>query len=440
MRQAIRSKLLQSSEYAYAMLALFLLTQGPVYRTWSQSSGLAGQLPEPSVSHVHFASFLLVQAPGVLLWARRCQGNWLSQRNNAALAIFLAWMGLTVMWSTFARQSLPEFLALAATSGFGLYLADRFTSTRLWLVTAGAMAIGVGISWVSVMRLWDGAVNFQEGYWIGIYFNRNSLAPVAGLAIVSSLAVVISIRSRKSGTSRRRTLLFSFLAVVLAVYSAIELWKSESQTSPLALAIAVSTSGFWLVMQSICRRTGMLRRFSHLAAPLAIAIVSFAVFYVLRVVGGFGSLSSETTSLNMRRSLWSLSWSGFLEKPWHGWGWMAAWRTPDFFRQGDWWAVFDTNWSHSGYHDLLLGGGVLAAALFALYVFLSARAIGRCTPREALPVMLTVSFVLAAATQESFFIGSHFLWAVLVGALASPSSRKALSDEKNSSEVSPRNP
>lgn len=438
MRVAIPSQFFRSAEYLYAILALFLLTQGPVYRMWSQSSGLAGFLSEPSVSHAHFATFLCIQAPGVLLWFRRCNGEWLNRQSNTALVAFLVWLVLTVCWSTFARQSLPEVLAIVTTTGFGLYLADRFTSIHFWLVITGAMAIGVGITWVSVMRVWDGAVNFQEGYWIGIYFNRNSLAPVAGLAIVSCLGVLLSIQRRRERMDQRLAVLLSLLTVTVAVYSAIELWKSKSQTSPLALAIAVSTSGLWLFIQATCRRVRAFRRFSPFSAPLALVVVSIAVFSILRIVGGFGSLSSETTSLNMRRALWSLSWSGFLEKPWQGWGWMAAWKTPDFFRQGNWWAVFDTSWSHNGYHDLLLGGGVLAALLFVTFILLGVSAFGRCAPKEALPRMLAVSFVLAAATQESFFIGSHFLWAVLVAALASPVVDEALVDQKHSCEVTPR--
>jgi len=42
--------------------------------------------------------------------------------------------------------------------------------------------------------------------------------------------------------------------------------------------------------------------------------------------------------------------------------------------------------------------------------------------------MLLAAFVVVAATQESFFVGSHFLWALLVAALTRPS----LVDEQNS--------
>jgi len=145
------------------------------------------------------------------------------------------------------------------------------------------------------------------------------------------------------------------------------------------------------------------------------------LFFSLRLVGGSASVSGETATFNSRGALWSLSWTGFLEKPFHGWGWMSAWHTPQFFKQGTWWAVFDTTWSHNGYHDLLLGGGALAAVLFAVVIWLGIQGTGLDGPlREAVPTFLIIAFVLAAATQESFFIGTHFLWALLVAGILSP--------------------
>jgi len=100
---------------------------------------------------------------------------------------------------------------------------------------------------------------------------------------------------------------------------------------------------------------------------------------------------------------------------------MSAWHTPQFFRQGTWWAVFDTTWSHNGYHDLLLGGGVLTALTFVAIIWFGVQAIGsQKSIREAIPNFLIVAFVLAAATQESFFIGSHFLWVLLIVGLFVP--------------------
>jgi len=436
MKRLSRATVSQNIEFVYAALALFALTQGPVYRMWSSSASQVELLPNPSVPHVYFATFVVVQAPALMLFVRRCDLSWLSQRSNQAFFVFIGWLGLSVTWSTFARHSFPEFIALVTTSGFGLYLASSFSFRKLWWVIASSMAIGVAVSWISIMRLWDGAVNFQEDYWIGIYYNRNSLAPVTAIAIIASFALAYhSWFSRQ--TQRPRQLMLTFIAAAaLTSYAVIELWNTESQTSPFAMAVAVLVCAAWVVLRTACTKIRAFTKLASLSAPVILILASIATFFTLRLVGGLQSLPSETTTLNLRRSLWSLSWSGFLEKPWQGWGWMAAWQTSDFFKQGNWWAVFDTEWSHNGYHDLLLGGGVLAGATLSIYLWSSTRAMSLQPWSTSIPRMLLIVFVLAAATQESFFIGSHFLWALLVAALAAGGNERSLVNEQHASDLS----
>lgn len=226
--------MLRYSEFVYATLALFALTQGPVLRLWSQSAVLAGELPNPSIPHVQFSTYVALQLPALALLVRRISSQWLRERANVALFAFIGWLGATVMWSSFARHSLPEFVALTLTTAFGLYLATSFSWKQLWWLIASAMALGVGISWVAIMRLWAGAVNFQEDYWVGIYYNRNSLAPVAATAIIASVALTLN--ALKS--SKAKVAASTIAALALAAFASIELWRSESQTSPAALAIS----------------------------------------------------------------------------------------------------------------------------------------------------------------------------------------------------------
>ena len=66
----------------------------------------------------------------------------------------------------------------------------------------------------------------------------------------------------------------------------------------------------------------------------------------------------------------------------------------------------------------MLGGCVLAGVLFFGVVVFGVRSLDQiANVRIATPRFLVIGFVLAAATQESFFIGSHFLWAMLIAAL-----------------------
>lgn len=438
MSQRTRGQLLRALECVYASVALFALTQGPVTRVWIQSASLVSELPEPSISHVNFATFLVIQIPALALWARRVEVRWWRERQAQALTGLLAWLGLTVIWSTFARHSLVEYGALLLTTVFGLYLAVSFSTRQFWLIVSTAMAAGVGLSWVAVMRLWEGAVNFQENYWIGIYYNRNSLAPVTAVSILGCVGVVCTLISDNLPLNKTRNIVLVVATSLVLAFSGIELWRSGSQTSPAALVVAALLCLVWLFARTVARRVKRTERLQSVTVPLVLVLAAIAMFFVLRHEIGVNGVETETTAFNQRSGLWSLSWAGFLEKPWHGWGWMSAWHTPLFFLANKEapWKAWNLEWSHSGYHDLLLGGGVPAAILFAMYLWTASQRISVELPRRAVPRLLLVGFVLSAATQESFFVGTHFMWALLVAALSFGPYTTKSADEKHTGQNS----
>jgi O-antigen ligase len=276
------------------------------------------------------------------------------------------------------------------------------------------------------MRLWEDAVNFQDDYWIGIYYNRNSLAPVTAVAVIVSVWLFVYEASRRDNGAVKK-ILIAVGASVLAGTAAIELWQSKSRTSPLAMAVAASLTATWLLVRLVCRRVRLFSWAVPYAAPVTLGSGAIGFLLVLRGVGDVLGIADRVSSLIPRQVLWSLSWSGFLEKPWHGWGWMAAWRTPEFFNAdaSTWLSAWDSSWAHNGYHDVLLGGGIIAAMLFFFYLWLSVSNLSTQSISRSGPNFLLVVFVLTAATQESFFIGSHFMWALLVAALATPHSSGA---------------
>ena len=413
-------QLWRAAETAYAITVLFSLTQGPVYRLWSDSSLSLATSPQPSMPHIYFATFVALQLPAAMMLFQRIPTGWFRDRRTQALLALLAWLGCSVMWSTLARFSLPEYVSLILTTCVGLYLAVSFSPSALWRIIAVAMSLGLVVSLTAIIRQWEFSRSIDEDYWIGIYFNRNSLAPVAAVALLAVVGVTLTNTSWKNVKGA----VVMLVTTALAVLAGVTLWRAESRTSPLALGVAIGALGGWVVLRFLLAR--FAPNTSRYAAAITIVLTSVVMFMVLRWIGGSSTVSGETATFNSRGALWSLSWTGFLEKPFHGWGWMSAWHTPQFFKQGTWWAVFDTTWSHNGYHDLLLGGGVLAAAFFTVVLWFGLRAIGtHASLNEGIPSFLIVAFVLAAATQESFFIGTHFLWALLIAGLflSSPSRR-----------------
>ena len=411
-------RLLRAAEVGYALAVLFALTQGPVYRLWTESGQYQQFIPLPTIGHAYFATFVAVQLPALCLVARRLSATFIAERRGQLLMALLLWLGLSVLWSTLARHSLPEFVSLFLTTSFGVYLAVSFRPAVFWRIVAGAMSLGLAISLIAILRSWEGAVNSEDGHWIGIYFNRNSLAPVAAVALLAAIGMLCTQPKWRSSGG-----LVVLVASVIITFGAVAtLWRAESRTSPLALAAAVGVLAVWQLLRLLFER--FWTSLSRYSAALATSISAVALFVALRLFGGLSTVSAELLTFNSRNGLWAQNWTGFLEKPFQGWGWMAARKTPSFFRQGVWWAAFETDWSHNGYHDLLLGGGVLAAVLFAGVVWFGMREIGsHASLSETIPSFLLVAFVLTAATQESFFIGTHFLWALLIAGLFFNASR-----------------
>jgi exopolysaccharide production protein ExoQ len=311
-------------------------------------------------------------------------------------------------------------LALGVTACFGLYLAVSFSVRWVLSQVVVAMLAGLMVSYLAVVRLWEGSRNLVDDYWIGIYLNRNSLAPVAAMGMLSALLLMINRRLRGRGDT-----LTLVACLVVAGSSGVMLYQSESATSVIALLISGVVVAVWLGVSRLMNVNINPSQSSRVLAATVVAsalVIGTALTYVAKSASVFGRV--ETFSA--RAPIWSMNWSGFLERPLLGWGWQAAWHVPQFFKQGVWWVVsLENNWAHSGYFDLLLGGGVVAGLLFAGWVlvscFYAAPSVSHSPTNnhnQHAPVAMSI-FVLAAATQESFFIGSHILWALLVWGLTS---------------------
>jgi O-antigen ligase len=124
--------------------------------------------------------------------------------------------------------------------------------------------------------------------------------------------------------------------------------------------------------------------------------------------------------LQARVFAWDFSWTGFLERPWFGWGQGVAWSNFLFRRLDLYWTVENVGHSHSAYFDVLLSGGILAGLLFCAYlVFALYRMRNLEHPQQTDVVRLClIFFCLSAALFEPLLVTNYFLWPILVMALA----------------------
>lgn len=407
-------QILKWLEYFYVVILLSLLTQGPVLKIWEASGQINGEI----ISSTKFATYLLVQVPAVVLLFHRGIPQSLLRGPVGVLLAFCIWMFLSTFWSTFSSYSLVESFTLTVTCLAGLYLARSFTLIEQLTLFLVAMQPGLIASWYAVRNNWTGAVNFDENYWIGIYFNRNSLAPPAAVGLLAAGALTwILIVRRPKYWGLVVLVLFDVILLNLGL-----LFRSKSATSLGAIAVFIFVWVFWTAIRWARSRrdfsADQLRQYVYPGFLLTLILLTWFSFRFQEI---FSRVFKSDLDFNGRTTLWRFSWSGFLDKPLFGWGWFSAWHTPNFFHDRDyWWALTSTTWSHSGVMDVLLGGGVVGAALLVLAILWSgARQLERVFTQTAGQwAFAAIWFVIAASTQESFIVGNHFLWLLLVASMA----------------------
>ncbi|NDE69762.1 MAG: O-antigen ligase family protein [Actinobacteria bacterium] len=409
-----QSGVLKWVEYLYVVIMLAVLTQGPVLKIWEGS----GQSGSTILETTKYSTYLLFQLPAVVLLARRGVSQNMLRGPVGVLLGFCTWMLLSTGWATASSYSLVASVSLFITCLAGLYVARSFTLLQQLTLFLVAMQPGLVVSWYAVRNNWSGAVNFDENYWIGIYFNRNSFAPPAALGFLAAgaLAWILIVR---------RPRFWAPLTVVLADVMLLDLGlliRSKSSTSIGAIGLFIFVWAFWTLVRQVQRKKLIsARQMLQTVYPLFLFVMILLTWIGFKFQKYLFSFFNDKLDFSGRTMLWRFSWDGFLDKPILGWGWFSAWNTPNFFHEREfWWAISNTTWSHSAIMDVLLGGGVVGAGLLVLAILWSgARQLERVQTQNAGQWTFAATwFVLAASTQESFIVGNHFMWLLLVAAMS----------------------
>ena len=406
------STLLRWCEYGYVVVLLFALTQGPVLSMWFASSLVT---PEGTASP-QMLTFIAVQIPALILLGYRRILRSALFGPVGLLGLFCGWMWLSTLWATFGQHTIVEATTLCVTFLTGVYLARSFSLLEQLILVVVAMQPGLVWSRYAIANGWSNSID-QNGNWVGIYINRNSLAPVAMVSCLAASALLWIVVLRR-GKNWPIPLIAVLVDVVL--FGAVMLFHSRSNTSVGGAVVFAAVWAFWTVVRSLVRRKRLtsqsLQRFVY---PLFIVSATALAWATVKLQSVLLGVFGETVNFNGRSAIWQYSWTGFLDRPLIGWGWMSAWRTPPFLRRDLWWSFVNTGWSHSGYMDILLGGGIVAAIIFIIAMLWGVyrHLVQTETEIASQWTPAIMFFVLATATQESFFIGNHFLWLLFVAAV-----------------------
>lgn len=414
---------------------MFLLGLGPVYTLRNRIEPLpVGQYIDDARVNV---AFVIVHLAVIALLARRLPA--LSTRAIALLAGLHVLVVASALWSLAPARSLTQGVLFALTTAAALVVGDRLGVRGLVTALAASSQAGVLASQLAVRRGWPNTFD-RNGDWAGIYLNRNSLGPVAVLAILATAAAmwlwwVDGTSPDQTSPAQSRSVRSMFtnpahglaaigLAAALAV-DAHTLVRSASLTPMVGAGVALATVVVALGLPPMLRRTGGVEQPTPgmLAAGVATTWVGLAGLALLTRSEVSTSLDRSAT-LSGRTELWGWLIDAASRRPLVGWGWLGVWE--DRALEAEVVGRFDVDFStaHNSMIEMLLAAGVVGAVLLAAtaaaLVWPPIRLAMEESPgRNAGVVALGLLGYVAAVNQLETYVGANLVpWALLVGLAA----------------------
>lgn len=326
-------------------------------------------------------------------------GHWFVLAPTLA---FTAWVVASSVWTLSPSRTPMEAVLMAvlvvAALWFG-YAVDLTVQVRVLYLVLHLLVVGSFV--VAEYRPTWGVDPY--GSWQGMFANRNTLGPIATLAILVSFA-------QASFCRRNRTRVLVLIPIAVDAYVANQ---AGSVTAWLALAVGlVAAAGVMVVIRA--RQRGMSRRALTtvgVGAGVGLMVGLPALMY------GVGRLGRGST-YSGRRLVWEFIVDESMSRPFHGYGFASFWDHPELIadfdaRTGGWWGS-----GHSTFFDTLLWCGIVGLVLlvaavvtrFIAVIAASSKVPGRVTVVQS----ALLSFMIVENVAESM-IGYHALfWFLLV--------------------------
>jgi len=331
---------------------------------------------DPLVVQMAAPVALALWALGSALWTD-------SPARTPQQALLMAFVVVTAIWFgyalTFHQQVLSLFVGLHVMTFASLALAARLPAAR-----------------------------FDDGSWMGVFNNPNTMNPVAGLGVVAAIGLVV--------VSDRSWVRVAVGVCVLADVAA--LWTASSATGLLALGVALAAFGVVWLSRSLCARGVPLATIRGVGAA-AVVVTAVAVPWLLRLVPG---LLGKDSTLTGRTVIWDYVVDVVGDRPLAGFGFASFWDTEAnrvaLGERREFSTVPDA--AHSSFMETLLFLGVIGLVLLLVVVAMSlgrtwwAALGGRSWPMAWWAAVST--FALVENVTESMIAYHSTFWMLLVAA------------------------
>lgn len=400
-------------ESAFGTVCVLAMTLGPIYTLRSHIGDFPAPWEDDTFVQVVFGALHLLAAIALALTWRRCR------RPSPAVAPLVAIAAMAIAstaWSVAPDQTLDRSLLFAGTAVTGAWIGLRFSTGEQVRLVAWAMLAGSAVSCMVALG-WPGSGTMTDRpgvFWSGIYFNRNSLAPVAALGAITAVVMAF-------GATRGAPRVAWLAATVLHL---VVLQRTSARTA-VAVVGACAAVGSGVALLRVARRRGLRPGSAAViatASAVSVVLAAWALFD--RAVAWAG----VDPTLDNRTPLWSFVEMEIGLRRIRGYGFYAYWVGPTTSIR----AIGYLNWSpptaHNGFLEIGLGLGWIGLALMLLVTLWTVVSAATTAWRgidawTVWPILMTTFFITTDLT-ESFTLPNQFIWLLFVAVAVGTTSRR----------------
>lgn len=325
----------------------------------------------------------------------------------------------SALWTVAPDITLRRSLLLLGTTGFGVYLATRYSLREQLQLLAWTFSLVIILSFVFAIALPSyGLMTFQEGgvhegAWRGIITHKNTLGRLMSMSAMVFLLLCFD----NSGLQRK----YRWVVWVGFILSVALIILSTSKTAIIVL----------LTLTAIVPLYRAWRSSYNQIVPLTIAVIlvlGSAGTLLLDNLPVIATVLGRDLTLTGRTDIWTSMFELIWERPLFGYGFNAVWQDWDnpvtayLWRSLEW----PSPYGHNGFMDLLAELGLLGLIVFCIsYVttWIKGVLLLRMTKTmEGLWPLIYLSFFLIYNITESTLLTTNSIfWIVYVSTIFSMS-------------------
>jgi exopolysaccharide production protein ExoQ len=324
---------------------------------------------------------------------------------NKLIWILMAIICFSYFWSLNPSQTLRFSIYAMGTTGFGIYLAIRYTPRQqmdLITYTYGLLLI-LSLLFAVALPSYGLMGGVHEGALRGVFTHKNQFG-----AFMAPGGMLFLLNAFRGGR-------YSWIYWGLLVLSCWAMVMSQSTT-------ALGTFAFMLILCLIYR----IFRWRYEVMVSAILAVTIIGFFALIVIAGyigsdslFSSIGKDST-LSGRTDIWRYVWEQIQLRPWLGYGLSGFWNGfdgPSGYIQLA--MRITVIYAHNGFLDIWLSIGAIGLSVFLVSFIGTIRQSlillrTTVTPEGFWPLLFLTYILLSNLTEGTITTMNNSLWAIYI--------------------------